>query len=295
MSVNVKDFSVDNMPQAVLEEYASKTEDPRMREIMLGLITHLHTFVKEVKLTEEEWLNAIMFLTAVGKKCDDQRQEFILLSDTLGVSSLVDSLNNARGGIGTENTVLGPFYVPGSPHKPMGSSIVQKATEKGELAVINGTVSNNKGEAVEGANLDVWQSSSEGFYHMQDENMPNFNLCGQFTTGADGKYIFVTEKPASYPVPTDGPVGDMLRACGRHPMRPGHLHFIITAPGYDRLVTHIFTNEDEYLDSDAVFATKTSLVGVYKETTDNALAQELNIEPTFQKVDFDFTLMRSEK
>jgi len=293
MTVKVKDFSVNNMPQAVLEEYASKTKDPRMREIMLSLITHLHTFVKDVKLTEEEWLNAIMFLTAVGKKCDAQRQEFILLSDTLGVSSLVDSINHARGGIGTENTVLGPFYVPGSPHKAMGSSIVQKSTEKGELAVINGTISNKNGEPIDGANLDVWQSSSEGFYHMQDENMPNFNLCGQFTTGPDGKYIFVTEKPASYPVPTDGPVGDMLRACGRHPMRPGHLHFIITAPGYDRLVTHIFTNEDEYLDSDAVFATKPSLVGVYKETTDHALAKELNIEPTFQKVDFDFTLMSS--
>jgi hydroxyquinol 1,2-dioxygenase len=294
MSVNVKDFSVDNMPQAVLEEYGAKTEDPRMREIMLSLITHLHSFVKDVKLTEEEWLNAIMFLTAVGQKCDDQRQEFILLSDTLGVSSLVDSLNHERGGIGTENTVLGPFYVPGSPRKEMGSSIVQKSTEKGELAVINGIVTNNKGAPVEGANLDVWQSSSEGFYHMQDDDMPDFNLCGQFTTGADGKYIFVTEKPASYPVPTDGPVGDMLRACGRHPMRPGHLHFIITAPGYDRLVTHIFTDEDEYLDSDAVFATKSSLVGIYKETTDAALAQELNIEQTFQKVDFDFTLMSSE-
>ena len=293
MTVNVKDFSIDNMPQAVLEEYGSKTEDPRLREIMLSLITHLHSFVKDVKLTEEEWFKAIMFLTAVGQKCDDKRQEFILLSDTLGVSSLVDSVNHDRSGVGTENTVLGPFYVPGSPEKKMGDSIVQKATEKGVTAVINGTVIDKNGNPVAGAVLDVWQSSSEGFYHMQDENMPEFNLCGRFTTGADGKYIFVTEKPAAYPVPTDGPVGEMLRACGRHPMRPGHLHFIITAPGYDRLVTHIFTNEDEYLDSDAVFATKSSLVGEYKETHDEELAGELNIKSPFQKVDFDFTLMSS--
>lgn len=293
MSVEVKDFGIDNMPEAVLEEYGEKTKDPRTREIILSMITHLHSFVKDVKPTEEEWFKAIMFLTAVGHKCDDVRQEFILLSDTLGVSSLVDSINHDRSGVGTENTVLGPFYVPGSPEKQMGDSIVQKATEKGETAVVNGTVFDNNGQPVEGAVLDVWQSSSEGFYHMQDENMPDFNLCGRFTTGADGKYIFVTEKPAAYPIPTDGPVGDMLKACGRHPMRPGHLHFIITAPGYDRLVTHIFTNGDEYLDSDTVFATKSSLVGEYKETDDADLASKLGIEPTFLKVDFDFTLMPS--
>lgn len=293
MSVEVKDFGIDNMPEAVLEEYGAKTKDPRTREIMLSLITHLHSFVKDVKPTEEEWFKAIMFLTAVGHKCDDVRQEFILLSDTLGVSSLVDSINHDRSGVGTENTVLGPFYVPGSPEKKMGESIVQKSTEKGETAVANGTVYDNNGQPIAGAVLDVWQSSSEGFYHMQDENMPDFNLCGRFTTGEDGKYIFVTEKPAAYPIPTDGPVGDMLEACGRHPMRPGHLHFIITAPGYDRLVTHIFTNGDEYLDSDTVFATKSSLVGEYKETNDEALASELSIESPFLKVDFDFTLMPS--
>ena len=293
MSVKVKDFGLDNMPQAVLEEYGSKTEDPRLREIMLALITHLHEFVKEVELTEEEWFKAIQFLTAVGHKCDDVRQEFILLSDTLGVSSLVDTVNHLRKGIGTENTALGPFYVPGSPEKPMGASIVQKPTEKGVTAVVNGTVRDQDGNPVANAVLDVWQSSSEGLYHMQDENMPEYNLCGRFTTGDDGKYIFVTEKPAAYPVPTDGPVGDMLRACGRHPMRPGHLHFIIAAPGYDRLVTHIFTNGDEYLDSDAVFATKSSLVGEYKPCNDEALAQELNIDGDFEKVDFDFTLLAS--
>ncbi len=291
MSVNVKDFGMDNMPMAVLEEYGAKTKDPRLKEIMLALITHLHEFVKEVQLTEEEWFKAIMFLTAVGQKCDDKRQEFILLSDTLGVSALVDSINNMREGIGTENTVLGPFYETGAPEYPMGVSIVQKATEKGVTAVICGKVLDKNGSPVSGAVLDVWQSSSEGLYHMQDPNMPEHNLCGRFTIGADGEYIFVTEKPAAYPIPTDGPVGVMLNACGRHPWRPGHLHFIITAPGYDRLVTHIFTNEDKYLDSDAVFATKSSLVGEYKACNDEALAKELNIEGPFEKVEFDFVLM----
>ncbi len=293
MSSNVKDFGVDKMPQAVLEEYGSKTKDPRLKEIMLALITHLHEFVKEVQLTEEEWFQAIMFLTAVGQKCDDKRQEFILLSDTLGVSSLVDSINNLRQGAGTENTVLGPFYETGAPEYPMGASIVQKSTEKGVTAVVNGYVRDADGNPVKDAVLDVWQSSSEGLYHMQDPNMPEHNLCGRFTTGPDGRFIFVTEKPAAYPVPTDGPVGIMLNACGRHPWRPGHLHFIITAPGYDRLVTHIFTNGDEYLDSDAVFATKSSLVGEYKPCDDQALASELGIAGTFEKVDFDFTLIKS--
>ena len=291
MGVNVKDFGMDNMPMAVLEEYGAKTKDPRLKEIMLALITHLHEFVKEVQLTEEEWFKAIMFLTAVGQKCDDKRQEFILLSDTLGVSALVDSINNMREGIGTENTVLGPFYETGAPEYPMGANIVQKATEKGVTAVICGKVLDKNGSPVSGAVLDVWQSSSEGLYHMQDPNMPEHNLCGRFTTGADGEYIFVSEKPAAYPIPTDGPVGVMLNACGRHPWRPGHLHFIITAPGYDRLVTHIFTNEDQYLDSDAVFATKSSLVGEYKACNDEALAKELNIEGPFEKVEFDFVLM----
>jgi hydroxyquinol 1,2-dioxygenase len=293
MASNVKDFGLDKMPQAVLEEYGSKTKDPRLKEIMLALITHLHEFVKEVQLTEEEWFQAIMFLTAVGQKCDDVRQEFILLSDTLGVSSLVDTINNLRQGIGTENTVLGPFYQSGAPEYPMGANIVQKSTEEGVTAVVNGFVRDADGNPIKDAILDVWQSSSEGTYHMQDPNMPQYNLCGKFKTGTDGKYIFVTEKPAAYPVPTDGPVGTMLNACGRHPMRPGHLHFIITAPGFERLVTHIFTNGDEYLDSDAVFATKSALVGEYKPCNDVVLASELGIAGDYEKVDFDFTLIKS--
>lgn len=291
MSVKVKDFGLDNLPEAVLEEYGAKTADPRMREIMLSLITHLHSFAKDVKLTEAEWFAGIQFLTAVGQKCDDVRQETILLSDTLGLSSLVDAINHNSGGVGTESTVLGPFYAEGAPILPMGSSIVQKATAKGVTAVAMGTIKDEKGQPVADAILDVWQSSSEGFYHMQDENMPDHNLTGRFTTGADGKYFFVTEKPGAYPVPTDGPVGEMLRACGRHPMRPGHLHFIITAPGYKRLCTHIFTNGDEYLDSDAVFATKSSLVGEYVSCNDDALASKLKIKTPFEKVDFDFTLI----
>ncbi|PCJ39279.1 MAG: 6-chlorohydroxyquinol-1,2-dioxygenase [SAR86 cluster bacterium] len=294
MTVKVKDFGLNNLPDAVLEEYGDKTKDPRFRKVMLSLITHLHAFAKDVELTEEEWFAGIQFLTAVGQKCDDVRQEFILLSDTLGLSSLVDSINHdSAGGSATESTVLGPFYAEGAPELPMGANIVQQATEKGIRAVVMGDISNEQGQPIVGATLDVWQSSSDGFYHMQDENMPDHNLTGRFVTGEDGKYYFATEKPAAYPVPTDGPVGDMLRACGRHPMRPGHLHFIITAPGYKRLCTHIFTNEDEYLDSDAVFATKTSLVGEYKDCNDEALAKEMNVEMPFEKVVYNFILAES--
>lgn len=293
MSVQVKDFGMNNLPEAVLEEYGAKIKDPRLNQIMLSLISHIHAFIKDVELTEEEWFAAIQFLTATGHMCDDVRQEFILLSDTLGASSLVDSLNHQRKGVGTENAVLGPFYQPGAPEMEMGGNIARKTTENGIPAVVSGKVMDEDGNPVAGAKLDVWQSSSEGFYHMQDENMPDHNLCGVFTTADDGEYIFATEKPEHYSIPTDGPVGKMLLACGRHTMRPGHLHFIITAPGYDRLVTQIFTDGDQYLDSDAVFATKETLVGIYKESNDEALAQKLNIPTPFERVDFDFTLMKS--
>ncbi len=287
----MKDFTTENMPGLVLEEYADKIQDPRLKEVMLSLIKHLHSFVKEVQLTEEEWFKGIQFLTAVGHKCDDVRQEFILLSDTLGVSTLVDAINHDRGGIGTENAVLGPFYLSGAPKLPMGANIAKKENPNAVMALVQGRVLDDKGQAIAGAVVDVWQASFQGAYHMQDDNIPEFNLCAQFTTGDDGKYWFVTEQPASYPVPDDGPVARMLEACGRHLYRPGHIHFIVSAPGYDRLTTQIFTKGDKYLDSDVVFATKERLVGEYVQTNDPARAQELGLKSPFLTVDFDFVLM----
>ncbi len=288
----MRDFTIDNLTEVVFEEYVSKTPDPRLREIMGSLIKHLHAFVKDVELTEEEWFKAIQFLTDTGHMCDDKRQEFILLSDTLGVSMLVDAINHRRSGTATENTVLGPFYVPGAPELPMGANIMQKDVG-GTPALVRGRVTDQDGNPLAGAVLDVWQASVRGYYDMQDAEVPEYNLRGKFKTGTDGRYWFTTEVPGAYPIPTDGPVGKMLEACGRHPMRPGHLHFIITADGFDRLTTHIFTNDDDYLDSDAVFATKSSLIGNYQTCEDAELAEANRLTVPFQLLDFDFGLMRA--
>lgn len=288
----MRDFTEDNLTQVVHEEYMSKTQDRRTREIMSGLIKHLHAFLKEVELTEDEWFKAVQFLTASGQMCNEERQEFVLLSDVLGVSMLVDAINNRRSGLGTENTVLGPFHVSGAPELPMGANIMLKDIG-GQSAFVRGRVTDQDGDPLQGAVLDVWQASLRGFYDVQDPEVPQWNLRGKFTTGADGRYWFATELPGPYPIPTDGPVGDLLRSCGRHPMRPGHLHFIITAEGHDRLTTHIFTAGDEYLDSDAVFGTKSSLIGEYESCHDEAMAKEYGLSVPFLLLDFDFGLMRS--
>jgi len=233
--------------------------DPRLRQLIEALVRHLHDFARETRLTPEEWLQAIRFLTATGQTCDDKRQEFILLSDTLGLSMLVDALNNRREGGETPSTVLGPFYVEGAPDLPMGSDIAA-ATEGGEKTLVSGRVLDGHGRPIAGAVLDVWQTAPNGLYDVQDADAPEFNLRGRFRTGADGAYSFRTVKPVSYPVPTDGPVGRLLLALGRHAYRPAHLHFIVSAPGYETLTTHIFVRGDEYLQSDAVFGVKDALI-----------------------------------
>ena len=258
----MRDFTIDNLTEIVLEEYGSKTEDPRSRQIITSLIKHVHAFIKDVELTEEEWFKAIMFLTRTGQTCDDKRQEFILLSDVLGVSMLVDAINHPKSGKGTESTVLGPFYVSGAPEYENGASII-KQQYASEVALVQGKVTDPDGNPIAGAKLDVWQTAANGYYDVQDQSMPENNMRGIFTTDAEGNYTFVTEKPLSYSIPTDGPVGDLLRTSSRHGMRPAHIHFIVSADGYESLTTHVFSDGDEYLDSDAVFATKSSLIGYY--------------------------------
>ncbi|MCC6708619.1 MAG: 6-chlorohydroxyquinol-1,2-dioxygenase [Gammaproteobacteria bacterium] len=263
-----------------------------MREIFTALITHLHGFVKDVQLTEPEWFTAIEFLTNTGKKCDDKRQEFILLSDTLGVSMLVDAINHPKGGIGTESTVLGPFFVPGAPDLPHGADIRRRHLDEAETCLVTGRVTDQNGQALAGATLEVWQTAANGFYDVQDASAPEWNLRGRFTTNADGEYALVTEKPVSYPVPTDGPVGRMLDAAGRHAFRPAHLHFMVKADGCEPLITHVFVNGDPYLDSDAVFATKESLVGDFTRSSDAAEAARFGIKAPYSRLAFDFGLMR---
>lgn len=246
------------LTSAVIERLQTG-DDPRLREIMTALVRHLHDFARDVSLTQEEWAAAIGFLTATGQMCDGKRQEFILLSDTLGLSMLVDALNSKRSGRQTPSTVLGPFYVEGAPLLPMGSDIGAK-TQGGEPTIVTGRVLDDAGQPIAGATLDVWQTAPNGLYDVQDAQQPEFNLRGRFMTSADGAFHFRTVKPVSYPVPTDGPVGRMLLALGRHPYRPAHLHFIVFAPGFETLTTHIFVRGDRYLDSDAVFGVKDALI-----------------------------------
>jgi catechol 1,2-dioxygenase len=243
--------------EAVLERLAA-TPDARLKQVMESLVRHLHAFIREVEPTEAEWFAGIEFLTKTGQKCDAVRQEFILLSDTLGVSTLVELINNRKQAGATETSVLGPFWVAGAPDLPAGASIVKDGTPA-DLRV-EGTVHGPDGAPIAGAVLDVWQTAPNGLYDVQDPNQPEMNLRGKFRTGADGGYQFRTVHPTSYPIPHDGPVGKLLEACQRHPWRPSHLHFWISAEGYRPLITALYFEGDPYLDSDAVFGVKDTLV-----------------------------------
>ena len=288
----MRDFNEHTATAAVLDRL-SGAQDPRFKEIMTAVISHLHAAIREVEPTIEEWMAAIQFLTATGQKCDDQRQEFILLSDTLGVSMLVDAINNRKPSGATESTVLGPFYVAGAPHLKMGDTISKDG--KGDPTHVSGRVLDQDGAPIKGALLDVWQTSSDGFYNTQDPSQPEMNLRGLFETGADGRFFFRTVKPSSYPIPTDGPVGKMLLAMGRHPMRPAHIHFIVGAPGFEPVTTHIFVDGDEYLDSDAVFGVKDSLIEPFVLHDEPGRAGELGLANPFYTAAHDFTLTRLRK
>ena len=251
-------FSEANSAE-VVNARAGPNADPRLREVTSSLVRHLHAFAKEVELTQEEWDFAIDFLTRTGQICSPERQEFILLSDVLGLSMLVDAINNRRPEGATENTVFGPFHVAGAPIREMGASICLDG--KGETCLYEGRVVDLDGGPVEGACIDVWSDNEEGYYDVQQPDIqPKWNNRGRFITGPDGAYSFVGIKPVSYPIPDDGPVGQMLGRLDRHPFRPAHMHFLVTAQGFQKLVTHIFVAGDPYLESDAVFGVKQSLV-----------------------------------
>jgi hydroxyquinol 1,2-dioxygenase len=233
-------------------------DDPRLREIMQALVRHLHGFVLEVGLTPQEWEGAIQTLTRTGHITDERRQEFILWSDSLGVSMLVDAIENTVPAGATESTVQGPFYVPGSPLREYGADIAQEP-DAGVPALVHGRVLDLDGQPIAGAELDVWQNGADQLYAVQRPEAEEDHLRGRFLTREDGSYSFVAVRPTPYPIPYDGPVGKMLDLTGRHPWRPAHVHMIIRANGYRTLTTHVFDVESQYLDSDAVFAVKPSL------------------------------------
>jgi hydroxyquinol 1,2-dioxygenase len=238
--------------------------DPRLRELMQGLVRHLHAFAAEVSLTEAEWREMIAVLTATGDITDERRQEFILWSDALGLSMLVDALAHELPAGATESTVLGPFYVPGSPRREYGESMVIEPGA-GVPAWVYGRVLDTSGAPIAGAELDVWQNGADMLYAVQRPEAEEDHLRGRYLTRDDGTYAFVAVRPVPYPIPDDGPVGRMLAASGRHPWRPAHIHMIVRAPGYRTVTTHVFDATSEYLDSDTVFAVKPSLLRTFVE------------------------------
>lgn len=267
-SLNSGVFRADISDHIVNERHAGCV-DARLANVMSSLVRHLHAFAKEVHLTQAEWGTAVEFLTRTGQMCSAERQEFILLSDVLGLSMLVDAINNVRPASATENTVLGPFHVEGAPVRQMGDTITLDG--KGELCRFEGRVVDLLGKPIAGARVDVWSDNAEGFYDVQQPDIqPKWNNRGIFVTGANGTYSFRGIKPVSYPIPSDGPVGQLLGALDRHPMRPAHMHFIVTAPGFQKLVTHTFVSGDSYLLSDAVFGVKASLIAPYKRVAEGS-------------------------
>lgn len=267
------------------------TPDDRLREIMTSLVHHLHAFVKDVELTEPEWEAGVDFLTRVGQMCTGTRQETILLSDVLGVSMLVETINHRTGGQSTESTVLGPFHMVTSPVKALGDDIALDG--KGEPCLVTGRVVDDAGNPLPGASVDVWQANDEGFYDVQQPGVqPELNLRGLFTADAAGEFWFRTIVPRYYPIPDDGPAGDLIKATGRHPFRPAHIHFIVSVPGHRTVTTHLFVDDSKYLDSDVVFGVKESLVRAFPVVDDEARAAEIGLPNPFRTVHFEVTLQK---
>ena len=282
------DFTEQTATAAVVESFAN-TPDPRLRELLGCLAKHLHAFVREAEPTIGEWEQAIEFLTATGQKCDDTRQEFILFSDVLGVSMLVETINHRKTAGATEATVLGPFHMTISPRRELGDTIDLVGT--GPPCVVTGRVLSADGTPLPAAELDVWQASDQGFYDVQQPGVqPQGNGRGLFTADANGAFWFRTVVPSYYPIPTDGPVGTLLTATKRHPYRPAHIHFIVTAPGHVPLTTHIFVAGSEYIESDAVFAVKRSLIVDFTLVDDPAEAARYGLTTPFHLANFDIVL-----
>jgi protocatechuate 3,4-dioxygenase beta subunit len=268
-----------------------KAKNPRTKEILTSLIRHVHAFIQDVNLTEAEWFAGIQFLTAVGQKCDDKRQEFILLSDTLGATTMKDFINNQRADGATEYTILGPFYRDGAPDMPRDATIAGNVP--GETVIASGVVRDMDGRPIKNALLDVWQASGDGFYDVQEHGVPDMGLRGRFHTDENGTYQFRTIKPSAYPIPYDGPVGQMLTAMGKHPYRPAHVHFIVSADGYRAVTTELYVDGDTYLDSDAVFGVRDTLVVPFVRHDSAEEATRLNAPTPFYTIEYNFVLERA--
>ena len=281
-------FTESDSAQVVVSRNAN-AKSARLAQVMAALIPHLHAAIKEIEPTQAEWFDAIMFLTRTGQISNEWRQEWILLSDTMGVSMLVDAINNRKPSGASESTVLGPFHLPDVPELPLGADIC--LDQKGDPMLVKGRILALDGTPIPHAKLDVWQANDEGFYDVQQKGIqPDFNLRGVFRTNAAGEYWFKGVKPKFYPIPADGPVGQLMDLLGRHPFRPAHLHYIISAEGFDTLTTHIFDPDDPYIHSDAVFGVKQSLMAKFEPVTDPARQAAAGYAGAYYEVAHDFVL-----
>ncbi len=288
-TTNRRSTTEEDITNEVLRRFEA-TGNPRLRQVMQSLVKHVHAFVRDVELTEEEWFQGIRFLTDTGHMCNEARQEFILLSDTLGVSMVVDLINHRKPEGATESTVFGPFYRDGVKDVAAGNNIAPRDTD-GQPLIISGRVLDLKGQPIGGAALDVWQSDSHGLYDQQLPPGTPYHMRGIFHTDKDGHFLIRTTRPVAYTIPDDGPVGKMLRATNRHPWRPAHVHFVVSATGFEPVTTHIFDSVDKYLESDTVFAVKDSLICKFKEhSAPDEAAKMVGIEGAYASVDFDFVL-----
>jgi hydroxyquinol 1,2-dioxygenase len=285
----MRDLNEASITDAVVSRFAD-TPDSRLRQIMTSLVRHVHAFVKDVQLTTDEWSCAIDFLTRTGHMCDDRRQEFILLSDVLGVSMLVDAIDHPLSEGATQTTVLGPFYVQDPPERELGCDVTEGL--QGEPLYIEGTVASAGGEPLPGAVIDLWQADRDGYYDVQRGDEPA--LRARLRADARGRFSVWSIVPSFYPIPDDGPVGELLKATNRHPNRPAHVHFMIAAPGYQTLVTHVFVAGSPYLDSDAVFGVKNSLIAGLSHEPPGVAPDGRRMEVPYRRLSYDFALNRAQ-
>ena len=283
----MRDLTAETITEAVIGTI-DKTQDPRFKQVLTSLIRHLHAFARDVELSPEEWATAMDFLWRAGQMSDDKRNEFILSSDLLGLSSLVDMIHSRPGTGGTEFSLLGPFYQDDSPELAVGGDLIRD--NEGQRLLVSGRVLSTADEPLAGAVLDIWQTAENGLYPAQDPTQPADNLRRKMHADGAGNYSFTTIRPQGYTVPDDGPMGEVLRATGRHAWRPAHLHFKVVAPGFAPLVTELYMSDDPYLDEDAVFGVRASLTPamVLVDSTDEAARHGL--AAPFHRIDFDFKL-----
>jgi catechol 1,2-dioxygenase len=276
-----------DVTKAVLAEIA-RAPNPRFREVMSAFVRHLHDFAREVRLTEEEFREAMAYIVKIGQVSNETHNEAVLISGSLGFSQLIVMLNHGDGHSDTDASLLGPFWRMHSPPTPNGGSIVRSPTP-GEALFVNTKFVDASGNPVAGAEVDVWHSSTEGFYENQDPIQADMNLRGKFTTDSDGRISFRSIKPAGYPIPIDGPTGDLLRAQGRHNMRPAHLHFLATKDGFKTLISQIYVQDDRFIDSDVQFGVTRRLIGNYVRH-ESGTPPAPDVQGAWYSLDYTFTM-----